>query len=398
VDVVYRSTLLPEVRMVCEVQFILHQYLYEKKRVHNLYSIARERMHFDMVARELSHFPNDDSQHHKPLKDLSFEPILNVRDDVDLQVPGDYKIKKCSIDSDLGLLGMSESRSNTFFCVDIASKQLVFKHSAFGRYSHHWLTIYEQKYLSLQTTKNTISMFRVGDDHNFVEDEPMKITLSDDDEINYIEYDHSFDHVYIVRNQSILEKRSVIDSNSVSVSIELETKMASSGLKRLSLSNDGKCCVIGVPNSDFFYVIDLETQQQFKLIPQKMKEPSCDHCFINGDSNLVAIGGHKGDGVEIWSVADKKMVHHIIDREHDNHHVKGTYSANGILAVGYAVRDHNVEVGLQNHVQLYDVSSWSMIYRYSLEMRPYFLFLTQDNRYLAAGGSEGEKCVVLRIQ
>ena len=52
VNVVYQSVLNPDLKMICEVQFILGQYLYEKKRVHKLYSIAREQTFFDMVAME----------------------------------------------------------------------------------------------------------------------------------------------------------------------------------------------------------------------------------------------------------------------------------------------------------------------------------------------------------
>merc|ERR1712062_427489 len=98
-------------------------------------------------------------------------------------------------------------------------------------------------------------------------------------------------------------------------------------------------------------------------------------CFINGGSNLVAMGGFAFEGVEIWSVAEKKLVHHI--EESDAVYVASMYSANGILAVGFG----DGFGGGNSYLQLYDVSSWSIIYRYDIELRPYSLFLTEDNKY-----------------
>merc|ERR1719361_2100350 len=99
------------------------------------------------------------------------------------------------------------------------------------------------------------------------------ITLGDDDTINFCEYDQSFEHIYIVRNSSILEKRTVSDLNSVEMSIELENQIGSSVSKLFALSDDGKFAVIAAAGnpartntrSNFFYLISLETQEQFQL-------------------------------------------------------------------------------------------------------------------------------------
>merc|ERR1719361_1704312 len=169
--------------------------------------------------------------------------------------------------------GSNEKNPDNFFCVDLETKKLIFQHSACGRYTHHWITVNDQKYLSLSTTNNTISMFRVSDDHQFEEDESMKITLDGDDVINFYEYDQSVEHIFIVRNYSILEKRALSDLNTVTMSVELDNRIGTSISKLFVLSNDGKFCVIGTGNShtyssnssNFFYLISLETQQQFKL-------------------------------------------------------------------------------------------------------------------------------------
>merc|ERR1711879_468511 len=102
---------------------------------------------------------------------------------------------------------------------------------------------------------------------------------------------------------------------------------------------------------------------------------------IDGKSEMVAVGGFKGEGVEIWSVDERKMVHHI-ECPFDNSFVSCPYSANGILAVGM----------LQNRggkrLYLYDESSWTKIYHKEFNMSPRFLFLTADCKYLAAGGTD----------
>merc|ERR1719300_2351434 len=145
--------------------------------------------------------------------------------------------------------GGASRKSDTFYCADMNTKQLVFKRSAFGQFSHHFITVNDQKYLSLQTAKNTISMFTVSDDLQFQEDESMKITLDDDDTINFCEYDQSFDHIFIVRNSSILEKRALNDLSTVTMSIELENRIGDSASKLLALSNDGRFCVLGAAGS-----------------------------------------------------------------------------------------------------------------------------------------------------
>merc|ERR1712217_660728 len=87
VNVVYNSTVHPEVKMICEVQFILNQYLFEKKKVHKLYSIARERTYFDLVVRD-----EDEVNQQQKLKAMKFEPVLKIRDDVP-SITGDDLMK-----------------------------------------------------------------------------------------------------------------------------------------------------------------------------------------------------------------------------------------------------------------------------------------------------------------
>ena len=144
--------------------------------------------------------------------------------------------------------------------------------------------------------------------------------------------------------------------------------------------------------SNFFYLISLDTQEQFKLTTTQLTNTYAP-CFINGESQFVAIGGDDGEGVEIWSVSDKKMVHHIKVQD-SSQFVSCSYSSNGILAVGFGANR-------TDYLQLWEVHSWTMIYSKEYEMTPRSLFLTADSKYLAAGGtaySGGEKCIILEIQ
>ena len=153
-------------------------------------------------------------------------------------------------------------------------------------------------------------------------------------------------------------------------------------------------CVIGAGGKDFdfFYLIDIASQQQTKLKSRRCKGMYAP-CFINGGSELVAIGGTNGHGVEIWSVESKKRIGHMVSEDKQKW-VSCTYSANNILAVGFHSNS--------SELKLWDVRSWELIHSAEYTMVPRYLHLTADCKYLTIGGSRktdlGEKCVVLQIK
>merc|ERR1719361_2203777 len=55
VNVVYHSSLHQNVKIITEIQFILNQYLYKKKKVHKLYSIARGDIKVNVVYHSSLH-------------------------------------------------------------------------------------------------------------------------------------------------------------------------------------------------------------------------------------------------------------------------------------------------------------------------------------------------------
>merc|ERR1719295_769467 len=425
VNVLYRSTLNPDLKMICEVQFTLNQCVNLKKRIHKLDSITREQAYFDWVVMDEDKL----ERHQRKISAMKFEAILTVGSNIDLGIENDNgQVNHSCIDSDfklLGLTGESDYKVDKFVCIDLETKKSIFQHPAHGQYSHHWITINDQKYLSLQTTKYTLSMFRVSDDHQFVEDESMKITVDGDGDkegIQFLTYDQSFEHLFIIRNLSIydekaewhsqwktssfLEKRAVADLGTVIISIKLENACHQGRVNQnlMSLTDDGKFCAYagafkddGTYDFNQFNIISLETQEQVTV---KSNHWILSTCFINGQSEFVAAGGGEhGEGVEIWSVARKEKVHHIGDERNipwrNPSRVTGMSSWNGILAVGF-----DNESSRENFLVLYDVLTWSKIYRLECKTTPYSLRLTADRKHLIAGGNYGcsKTLPIIRIQ
>lgn len=111
-------------------------------------------------------------------------------------------------------------------------------------------------------------------------------------------------------------------------------------------------------------------------------------CFVNGDADLVAVGGWNLEGVEIWNVKSKTPIHHI---ECTEKYINCMFSAYGILAVGF---DSGV-------LQLHGTRDWEILrsQEYSMNLRS--IHLSADARYLVIGGEYGESpevCVVLQVQ
>jgi len=377
--------------------------------VHKLYSILRERVFFEMTVSE----DRDTKGTQKlNLKDLQFEPILTVEDDVLIAGDTDATFSyKCAVDIESKLLSIMSSKlaggsgnphssDKRFFCINMETRKVVFENRIEGFHSHHWLTLNEQKFLSLQTAKNAIQLFSVDVEHKSVGSNEYTLALEEEDVINFYEFDRSFQNIFILKNNNILEKRSIIFDQRIAT-IELEEEIGRSVSKMLSLSNDGSLCVVSSKDS-YFHLIDVANQIQSKLVSNSLTRTYAP-CFINGDSGSVAVGGSSGEGVEIWDVQQKQPVQHI---EIDGKFITTTFSVNNILAVG-----HYLSGGFgtkQGALKLYDVSNWELFYWSEFWMVPRSVHLTSDARYLTVGGcattgsstgrvGKSEKCVVLEI-
>ena len=161
---------------------------------------------------------------------------------------------------------------------------------------------------------------------------------------------HNFEHILILKDGKVLEKRSLNQVEIVSLSIELDEKVTFMSMKQLSLSNDGKTCVIGCGRGkQHFYLIDLEQNVQHKLTSGTHTGTYCP-CFINGQCAYVAVGGRTGEGVEVWSVKQKSATKLLkVDNQGTT---RSMTSTNNILAVSSGV----------GNLYLWDVRNWEVFY------------------------------------
>ena len=271
---------------------------------------------------------------------------------------------KCSVDSELGLLGLMVDDGCTFFCVDMHSKKAIWKTEAQGAHTHHWVTIREQKYLSLQTKTNEVKMFTVdAESKAFKENEALRLCLGEEDRINFTEFDTTFENIFILKNGQMLEKRDVDSINEIKMSIELEEELGGGARKQLSISNDGTFCAIGGGvGKKYFYVVDLQNAQQHKFVSEALTNTFAP-CFINGQTELVAVGDWGKDWVEIWDINTQKAVKVLEINKGD---VECSASTNNILAIATQGK----------FLGLWDVRNWEMIYSKEFSMEPKSLHLT----------------------
>eukprot|EP01084_Bolivina_argentea_P285775 490127_1 len=119
------------------------------------------------------------------------------------------------MDSNLGLLALEGA--NWFGIVDMKQKKSIFEikrdapfNPFYGRQSHSWLTINNEKYVSVQISKIQIKMFKVIEEKQkvkFIIDENYTITLGQEtDIINYCCFDKNFEIILLIVNYSILQK------------------------------------------------------------------------------------------------------------------------------------------------------------------------------------------------
>mmetsp|Transcript_42253 Transcript_42253/g.69642 ORF Transcript_42253/g.69642 Transcript_42253/m.69642 type:complete len:711 (-) Transcript_42253:126-2258(-) len=387
INVIFHSAMHPEIKMICEIQLILSQFLHEKKRIHKLYSIVREETYFQMVVSTPKTAKTTD------VKQLKFEPVFDARTDVKDASVSSVR-GKCSVDSASGLLALEDNNKN-FLVYNMDKKKVVFQHalsftnwSEFQRqgYSHEWIEWGGKKHVSVQTEQHIIRTFAV--DGGFSEIESLRISLPDTDEINYCAFDKKSKRIFMVRNKSTLEERSLKTVKNVTKSIKLDQEIATSNLNPLSLSVDGAWCAIGGgKNKNYFYLIDVAKGTQYKLVTTTLGQGhtmgGVIPCFINGESNFVAVGG-AGGKFEIWDVKTRKACKFLACTKEGS--INCLSSKNNILAIGNTKKTLN----------LWDVRDWQMFYEKETKVEPTSIHLSEDSKYLTVSGWNGEKCLVFK--
>ena len=231
-------------KMICELQLILSQQLIEKKRSHKLYEVTREREFYQMVVQQ------QEERKRKQLdpKALQFEPILRAKDvDIGGDDPQNFMMK-CAVNSELNLLFLKPYEGTNLLCVDMMTKKVMFRTAAWTGCCHnaHWLKLKDRHFLSVQNKQNQFKFFSVDSEtKKFSEDESLRITLPDSDQVEHNAFDKKCENMYSVKNCSVLEKRSVSGDHSVLMSLELEEKLTRMTMNQMALSDDGTWCAIG---------------------------------------------------------------------------------------------------------------------------------------------------------
>jgi len=382
VNVIFQSAIDPEIKMICEVQLILSQYLNEKKKIHKLYSIAREETYFEMIVKADANLGPQ-----KDVKDLRFKERLNVGQEVSLS----YKkanMFRCTVDSELQLL--SYEGYETFGVVDLLQKREIFKREkgrGCGDHTAQWLTIFENKYLAVQLSLREITMFKVIPDkqkYTFVRDEDYSFKVAGGD-INYCCFDRNCRRVVVVVNRNTLELRSVSDIKKVVRKIFLKQRVVFMPLRCMQVSADGGMCVVaGGYKQQRFYLIDLNKKKQYELWSEYLTDTLAP-CFINGDTEYMFVADNDGR-MEIWDVQKKKPVKVL--QTDTKKIVQASASTHNILAIG----------SKDKTLRLYDVTNWECVMEKSFNCTGYSLDLTHDLKYVTFAGHGGDRCIVLEIE
>eukprot|EP00485_Elphidium_margaritaceum_P001827 CAMPEP_0202695166 /NCGR_PEP_ID=MMETSP1385-20130828/8824_1 /ASSEMBLY_ACC=CAM_ASM_000861 /TAXON_ID=933848 /ORGANISM="Elphidium margaritaceum" /LENGTH=722 /DNA_ID=CAMNT_0049351141 /DNA_START=68 /DNA_END=2236 /DNA_ORIENTATION=+ len=392
VYVVYKS-MNPEhenVKMICEVQLLLINYLQEKKRVHQIWDILREETYLRMVPKTQlgggsSHGSSSGGNTVKDLSQLKFTELLRVGREVRL----DYKDRDmyhCSVDSDTGLLGMEGW--GWFGVVDLSRKMMIvsMKREQQIYYTHRWLTFHEHRYLSVQTRRNQVEMWRVVCDkrggYNFVNDAHYKCVVNGT--IDYVQFDRSYAHMLLVVNESAIQVRAMSHLGAATKTIKLQEKIATSAMRNVRFSGDGTRCVLGGGEGcAYFYLVDIVSEKVHKL-SSSFLQSTLAPCFINGDCQRVAVCGEAGK-IEIWDVEQRQSVKCIqSDSQRD---MTSSTSTDNILAVGSD----------DKRLRLYNVGNWECFFMKQFNFGGCALHLTEDMRYVTFAGYGGDRCAVLKI-
>eukprot|EP00485_Elphidium_margaritaceum_P009312 CAMPEP_0202696876 /NCGR_PEP_ID=MMETSP1385-20130828/10205_1 /ASSEMBLY_ACC=CAM_ASM_000861 /TAXON_ID=933848 /ORGANISM="Elphidium margaritaceum" /LENGTH=338 /DNA_ID=CAMNT_0049353183 /DNA_START=92 /DNA_END=1105 /DNA_ORIENTATION=+ len=338
-----------------------------------------------MVTKEQTARPQaqNASMSEEDVKKLRFTEALNVGKQVKFDKFSGKSLYKSSVDSEFKLLAVENGRDKWFGVVDMQQNKPVFEtqRESDAEQSHHWITVKGKKYLSVQMKKNVISMFKVtkkAKKFEFVEDKKYKISVKGT--INFCEFDANFEHVVLVIDQNELQMRSMSDLKTVTKSITLDERIASSSFRNLRLSADASLCGLGGgKDKQYFYVIDMKTGKQEKFMSQYLAD-AYGACFINGENEFIAVCDQQGR-IEIWDIWKKESVKQL--QTDTKLFLASSASTHNILAIGSEDR----------MLRLYDVRNWECFYQQKFECMGYSLHLTEDLKYVTLAGRGKDKCV-----
>ena len=201
-----------------------------------------------------------------------------------------------------------------------------------------------------------------------------------------VTFDKNGENIFFVKNDVHFEQQAVSSDHGVVMRMQLQEAVAGGQLERnVSVSDDGTFSALGGGDDNpYWYLIDVGGQKVTKLTSKRL-ENAWAPCFINGETESVAIAGKAK--VEIWDIQSMASLRVIGLGSYRYESVLGLYSVHNILAVG----------SWDRKIRLYDVRTWNMIYSKQYATTINSLHLTPDLKYMALGGSFGELGIVEKL-
>merc|ERR1719295_365234 len=172
INVVFRSTIHPDVSMICEVRLTLNSLLYEEKKLGPIFEILSQETLFSTITGAEEEGGNTSKG--PDLSMLKFEPILNVKKSVEVKNSiKDYY--KCAAHSELQLVAMNIMGYRIAVC-DMVTQKVLFRTDVDRPYSQHWISMKGQPTLAVQSSNHCIKFFDVDPTTKaFTESETCKV-------------------------------------------------------------------------------------------------------------------------------------------------------------------------------------------------------------------------------
>eukprot|EP01084_Bolivina_argentea_P061668 112729_1 len=385
VNVVFISSILNNEehnRMICEIQLILSQYLWEKKKIHKLYSILRQETFFQMVIKK-----NNDSvttTNNNQIKKISKLDKIFALKSYQSQVKEAYN--GC-INSSFNILAISGSDNgyvnydSKVWFYDLTNNKLI----NFRNTYHCWNSISwfgeNEKYFAYQSAKNLINILVINSVNKLAD---YKKINTGKKEITYFLFDGKGDNIIIILNKNEIEKRSIENSTQIIVNMKLKNSITFGQSKRLELSKSGNYCGIATKTSNFL-LVDLKNNKQ-KIFNTLKIVKTLSPCFIGGNDKLLAIASSNGE-IEIWDIINGKCIKYL---KASTKQISWLYSIHNILA----------SVGDEKILKVYNTNNWSVMYNQSVPFDgdAVSLTLSANLKYLTITGDGGDVGIIYEIK
>ena len=381
-NVVFRSTGYDHdddkpISMICEIQLLLVNYLWEKKKIHKLYSILRQKTFFQSVVND-NNYNNNNNAKIKGLESIfALTDYEKVRSATGGCVNSNHKI--------LAVNNGGYDNDKTLFFYDLVTKKKLIEKKIWSQYACYcWCG---SKYFAWQYNQNTINILVIKTHNNsnnpsFEEQKELRIEVASSDKITHFISDRNGINITIIVNEKILQQRSIMNSKKVIFQLTLDDLIKTSVDQRLCLSDNSNFLAIA-PKKEYVYLIDCNKKVQHKLISKNNLMKTRSTCFVGGNEELLAVADCDGT-IEIWDIKTRQSMHRIRASEQ----YVSVYSVGNVLA----------SVGAANELKVFNTNNWDVLLTQQISIESWTITLSSDSRYLTISGYSGQVCIVYEIK